>query len=89
MPVSENLVPYDATQKLTITIVGSQGAGKSTAAAAIAECLYDLGAGVTVLDENGLLSAERLSEIKEDVGEHGIAIPLGFAEITIITKYPE
>ena len=88
MPVDENLTSYDATQKLTITIVGAQGTGKSMAAAAIAECLYDLGAGVTVLDDNGLLSAERLSEIKEEVGERSFARPLGFAEITIITKYP-
>ena len=88
MPVDENLTPHNAAQKLTITIVGAQGAGKSMAAAAIAECLYDLGAGVTVLDENGLLSAERLSEIKEDVGERSFARPLGLAEIAIITKYP-
>ena len=88
MPADKNLIPHDATQKLTITIVGAQGSGKSMAAAAIAECLYDLGAGVTVLDENGLLGAERLSEIKEEVGERSFARPLGFAEITIVTKYP-
>lgn len=83
------LQKHDQIRKLTITIVGDQGAGKSMAAGAIAECLYELGAGVKVLDQGGLLSEDRLKEIAEEVGERNFARPLGFAEVTIITKYPE